>query len=152
MPIYNKRANWLIIILLSVTLIHSKANLNHLRFGFANHKESVTIPFISYNNIIIIESVIDDKNKLNLILDTGIRSFVLFNKSYIPKVSDYTVDIKFTGTSMLKPVSALVSTNHNLRLCDDIVANKINAVILNRSNEYLHKLKGIKIHGVFGYQ
>ena len=85
------------IIILSVTIGYTKSDLNHFGFGFDNHKESVTIPFKSYNNLIIIESVIDDKNKLNLILDTGIRSLVLFDKSYIPKVSEYTFDIKFTA-------------------------------------------------------
>jgi hypothetical protein len=43
-------------------------------------------------------------------------------------------------------------SKHNLRLCDDVVAYQINAVILKRSNSYLHELKGIKIHGAFGYQ
>ena len=53
---------------------------------------------------------------------------------------------------MEKPISAEVSIQHKLRLCDDVVANHINAVILKRSNNYLHELKGIKIHGAFGYQ
>lgn len=148
----SKRFSWFLLILLFIQTIYSKADLNHLGFGFDNQKESVTIPFKSYNNLIILETVIDDENKLNLILDTGIRSLVLFDKSYIPKVSDNTFEIGFTGAGMQKPISAEVSTNHNLRLCDDVVANQINAVILKRSNDYLHKLKGIKIHGVFGYQ
>ena len=132
------------LILLFIQAIYSKADRNHLGFGFDNQKESVTIPFQSYNNLIIIEALIDDKNKLNLILDTGIRSLALFDKSYIPKVSDRTFDIKFTGTGVQKPVSAEVSINHKLRLCDDIVANQITAVILKRSNDPLHKLKASK--------
>ena len=140
------------IFLLSVTIVFSKSDRNHLGFGFDNQKESVTIPFKSFNNLIIIEAVIDGKNNLNLILDTGIRSLVLFDKSYIPKVSEKTFDIKFTGTGTQKPISAEVSVKHNLRLCDDVVANQINAVILKKSNSYLHELKGIKIHGAFGYQ
>ena len=148
----SKAFSWLLLILSFIQTIYSKADLNHLGFGFDNQNESVIIPFKSFNNLIIIESVIDDKNKLNLILDTGIRSLVLFDQSYIPRVSDKTFDIKFTGTGMRKPISGVVSINHNLRLCDDVVANQINAVILKKSNSYLHKLKGIKIHGVFGYQ
>ena len=148
----SKEFFWFLLILLFIQAIYSKADRNQLGFGFDNQKESVTIHFKSYNNLIIIEALIDDENKLNLILDTGIRSLVLFDKSYFPKMSDRTFDIKFTGTGIQKPISAEVSINHNLRLCDDIVANQINAVILERSNDSLHKLKGIKIHGVFGYQ
>jgi len=148
----SNRFFWFLIILFFIQASHSKADRNHLGFGFDNQKETVTIPFKSFNNLIILESVIDNENTLNLILDTGIRSLVLFDKSYIPKVSDKTFDIRFTGAGMEEPISAEVSINHNLRLCDDVVANQINAVILKRSNDYLHTLKGIKIHGVFGYQ
>lgn len=143
---------WFALILILIQPKYSKADRNYLGFGFDSPKKSVTIPFKSYNNLIIIESVIDDKIKLNLILDTGIRSLVLFNKSYIPKMSTQTFDIKFTGAGIPEPISARVSINHNLRLCEDVVANQINAVILKRSNYNLHKLKGIKIHGAFGYQ
>lgn len=148
----SKRFICFAFILLSTQTIYSKAHRNHLGFGFDSPKKSVTIPFISYNNLIIIEAIIDDENKLNLILDTGIRSLVLFNKSYLPKMSAQTFDVKFTGAGMQKPISARASINHNLRLCDDVVANQINAVVLKKSNYYLHKLNGIKIHGAFGYQ
>jgi hypothetical protein len=114
MLIYLNRAIWLMIFLLSVTIVFSKSDRTHLGFGFDNQKESVIVPFKSYNNLIIIETVIDDKNKLNLILDTGIRSLVLFDKSYIPKVSEKTFDIKFTGTGTQKPISAEVSIKHNM--------------------------------------
>jgi len=125
---------------------------NHLGFGFDNEKKSVSIPFKSFNNLIIVESVLDGKNKLNLILDTGIRSLVLFDQSSLPAMSSNTFDLSFTGAGDLKPIEAKVSVNHNLRLSEDVVANQINAVILKKSNRYLHKLKGIKVHGAFGYQ
>lgn len=143
---------WFAFLLLSTHTLYSKSDLNHLGFGFDSPKKTVTIPFKSYNNLIIIETVIDDKNKLNLILDTGIRSLVLFNKSYVPKISPRTFEVRFTGAGTPKPISARVSINHNLRLCEDVVANQINAVILKKSNYQLHKIKGIKIHGAFGYQ
>lgn len=152
MPINPKSAGWFLLMLFSVTQIYSKSDINHLGFGFENQEESVTIPFKSYNNLIILESVIDGKKKLNLILDTGIRSLILFDKSYVPKISEETFDIKFSGTGIEKPISAEVSINHNLRLAENVIANQINAVILKKSNNYLHELKGIKIHGVFGYQ
>lgn len=132
--------------------MHIFADSNHLGFGFNNEKNSVSIPFTSYNNLIIVKAEIDGQNKLNLILDTGIRSLVVFDKSYIPKVSDHTFEIKFTGAGSESPIDALVSINHNLRLCDEVVANQINTVILKRSNKQLHNLKGLKIHGAFGYQ
>jgi hypothetical protein len=67
-------------------------------------------------------------------------------------MSAHTFNIKFTGAGIQEPISARVSINHNLRLCEDVVANQINAVVLKRSNYNLHNLKGIKIHGAFGYQ
>lgn len=92
------------------------------------------------------------KTKLNLILDTGIRSIVLFNKSFVPDISDHTFQIKFTGTGLRTAIPANVSTGHNLRLSEDVIANQINIVLLKRSNNYLHRIKGHKIHGAFGYQ
>jgi hypothetical protein len=71
-PMNSKEFFWFLLILLFIQAIYSKADRNHLGFGFDNQKESVTIHFKSYNNLIIIEALIDDENKLNLILDTGI--------------------------------------------------------------------------------
>jgi hypothetical protein len=140
--------------LVALCFLHSLclANRNHLGFGFENQKESVTIPFKNINNLIILEAELDGKNKLNLILDTGIRSLVLFNKSFVPQISDHTFQIKFTGTGARSAIPANVSTGHNLRLSEDVIANQINVVMLKRSNNNLHKIKGHKIHGVFGYQ
>lgn len=149
------KRTWIFLMLFPLFSIHSSiANkgLTHLGFGFNNEKKSVTIPFTSFNNLIIIESQIDEKHKLNLILDTGVRSLVLFDKSYLPEISAHTFNVRFTGAGTYEPIEAEVSVNHNLRLCEDVVANQINAVILNQSNKQLHEIKGIKIHGAFGYQ
>lgn len=139
-------------LLIFIFQINCFADRNHLGFGFENQKESVTIPFKKVNNLIVIQATLDGKQALNLILDTGIRSLVLFNNSYIPKISEHTFQIKFTGTGIHTPIPAKVSVGHDLRLSEDVVANQINAVILKRSNSHLHKIEGIKIHGVFGYQ
>ncbi len=152
MQAHSRKINLILTIIFAFVFNYSKADKRHLGFGFDSEKETVTIPFKSIKNLIIIESVIDGKNKLNLILDTGIRSLVLFDKSYIPKISDKTFDIKFSGTGLDGPISAEVSVDHDLRICDDIIAYQINAVILKKSNNYLKELSGIKIHGVFGYQ
>jgi hypothetical protein len=140
--------------LIALCFLHSLslADRNHLGFGFENQKESVTIPFKNINNLIVLEAELDGKNKLNLILDTGIRSIELFNKSYVPQISDHTFEIKFTGTGVRAAIPANVSIGHNLRLSEDVIANQINVVLLKRSNNNLHKIKGYKIHGVFGYQ
>ena len=146
---------WIYIALISIFQIHfclADSNRNHLGFGFDTGHSTVTIPFTSYSNLIIIESQIDEKTKLNLILDTGVRSLVLFDRSFLPEISDHTFNIQFTGAGTYEPIDALVSVDHNLRLCEGVVANQINAVILKQSNRSLHNLKGIKIHGAFGYQ
>jgi hypothetical protein len=132
--------------------LYTFADINHLGFGFENEKEVVTIPFKKINNLILLEATIDDEQKLNLILDTGIRSLVIFNKSYLPHFNNQDFQIQFTGTGIHTPIPAKVSTGHNLRLSQDVVANQINAVVLNKSNKYLHKMNGVKIHGIFGYQ
>ncbi len=139
-------------IILSLIIDKNFADSNHLGFGFENHKKSVTIPIRVVKNLVILEAILDNEAKLNLILDTGVRSLVLFHKSYVPVWSENTFDIKFSGAGVQSPISAKVSTGHNLRLSMDVVANQINTVILNRSNHYLHEISGIKIHGIFGYQ
>lgn len=149
----TSRYGVLTLVLLSICLCNAVyADRNHLGFGFDNDKEMVTLPFRSVNNLIVLETTIDDGKKLNLILDTGIRSLVLFNKSYVPKISEQTFQIQFTAAGMPSPLPADVSVGHTLRLSEDIVANQINAVILRRSNNNLHEIKGTKIHGIFGYQ
>jgi hypothetical protein len=141
-----------LIISISLIQLNCFADRNHLGFGFENDKQNVTIPFKNVNNLIVLQATLDDEQNLNLILDTGIRSLVLFNKSFIPKISDQTFQIKFTGTGVHTPIPAKVSTRHNLRLSKDVVANQINVVILKKSNTHLHEIGGMEIHGVFGYQ
>ena len=62
----SKEFFWFLLILLFIQVIYSKADRNHLGFGFDNQKESVTIPLRSYNNLIIIETLIRRKPVLYL--------------------------------------------------------------------------------------
>lgn len=92
--------------------------------------------------------------------ETPIVKFALFltlsgvftKKASVPSLSEKTFSLSFSVAGDLHPIAATAYVDHKLRLSDDVVANQINLVILNKSNKYLHKLKGIKIHVAFGCQ
>jgi hypothetical protein len=70
----------LLLVFLCCSVIHAKAQ--NLGFSLANGQRRVQIPFEIYNNLIVVPVVLNDALPLKFILDTGVRTAILTQKTF----------------------------------------------------------------------
>lgn len=102
----------------------------------------------SVENLIILPVTINDTIQLNLILDTGCRSLVLFGKKFddafifLPEKR-----IQFSGLGEGKPISGKISL-HNKVTLGEVLGEDITLVVVGEQNVFR---RFPQIHGVIGY-
>lgn len=108
----------------------------------------VTLPYRIIDNLIILPVVINDSIEVNLVLDTGCRSLVLFGKRFQNLFQLQSQSkVQFSGLGVGGPVYGKVSLN-NLVTIDAVIGNKIPVVVVADQNLF-RSFK--QIHGVIGY-
>src|SRR5688500_19579783 len=95
---------------------------SHLRgqplgFVLADGKSKVQIPIEIYNNLIVVPVVLNDALPLKFIIDTGVRTAILTQKTFsdilnLPYSRKYTI----AGPGGVKLVDAYITTNVSLEL------------------------------------
>ncbi len=112
----------------------------------------VTIPFELYNNLIVVDVLLNRSLPLKFVLDTGVRTTVLTEKTLSDLLNlQYTRKITIPGAGGEKLVDAYVVTNVSLNLGN--VEGKGHALLV--LEEDLLKLKnflGVNVHGILGYE
>jgi Aspartyl protease len=118
-------------------------------YHFDQGKVATTIKFVSYRNLIIIPVQLNDTIKLNLVLDTGTRSLILFgNKCRRLGNIAKGRKVKIGGRGNSEFVDADFSFPNNIKI-GDIVGKGVGAVVLSES-----KLTEVApgIDGIIGYE
>ncbi|MGK7397226.1 MAG: aspartyl protease family protein [Candidatus Cyclobacteriaceae bacterium M3_2C_046] len=122
-------------------------------YGFnltGSNQHKANIVFKKINNLIVIPVYINQQEKpLNFILDTGIRSMVLFKKKYARQLNlEFEREIMFSGVGGNNKVSGLVSNNVVVNI-PGIEGKGISIVTLQKG---FNELTDLNIHGAMGYQ
>ena len=126
---------------------HVKANPAgfHIKKG---HSKAI-IPFKKINGFMVIPLQINDGDQLNFLLDTGIRSLLLFDKKYAKKAGlEFKRKISIYGVGKNHKIKAYVSDNAIISL-PYIQGLGISVVSLEKR---FYQMTKIKIHGAIGYQ
>jgi hypothetical protein len=110
--------------------------------------EQVTLRYISINNLIVLPVVINGNLKVNLVLDTGTRSIVLFGKRF-EKLFQYIPGhkVEFSGMGTGIPVQGKLSINNQVEMTS-LIGEKISLVVVPRKNVFAGSPK---IDGIIGY-
>jgi hypothetical protein len=124
-------------------------NEEAIGYHFDQGKAATTIKFISFRNLIIIPAQLNDTLKLNLVLDTGTRSLILFgNKCNKLKNMVRGKKMKINGRGNSEPLDADLSFPNNIKI-GDVVGKGVGAVIIKES-ELIGAAPGID--GIIGYE
>ncbi len=114
--------------------------------------DKVTIPFELYNNLIVVDVLLNRSLPLKFVLDTGVRTTVLTEKTLSDLLNlKYTRKITIPGAGGEKLVDAFVVNNVSLNLGN--IEGKGHALLV--LEEDLLKLKsflGVNVHGILGYE
>jgi hypothetical protein len=118
-------------------------------YSFSEGKAATTIKFTFFRNLIVIPVKLNDTLKLNLILDTGTRSMILFGRK-IKKLRNINVHrkIEVNGRGIYKSSKASFSFPNRIDI-GDVVGNGVGAVVISEG-DLMDALPGID--GVIGYE
>ena len=119
-------------------------------FYFEEGKHKTTFKFLSVANLIVIPVTLEGTT-VNLILDTGMSSIILFHKTSLTKVKvDPRNTITFSGLGNNKPIQGIRIDNLSLDM-PGINGSGLSVVRL-KSTMLPKSLGKVKIDGVFGYE
>lgn len=133
-------------------VITSLAFADNLGFNFINNKRQTTIGFKLIGNLIVIPVRINDQMDVNLVLDTGGRSLVLFGKNFQKMLTPVPgKEIRLSGYGSAGHRLAKLSLNNTVSVSPDIQGTGI-GIILTTDKYFFPDDPLTTIHGIIGYQ
>jgi predicted aspartyl protease len=120
-------------------------------YEFMDGKTKVSFPIEVHNHLVIIPVTLEGLVQLNFILDTGVRSTILFERS----ISDvlgipYNRTISISGVGQMRQVEALVAYGISLEI-PGIRGYGQSMLVLAEDYLQLRNYLGVEVHGVIGY-
>jgi len=123
-----------------------------LGFVLPEGYDAVTIPFLIYNNLIIIDVLLNRSLPLKFVLDTGVRTTVLTEKSLTDLLNlTYARKVTIQGAGGEKLVDAFVVNNITLNV-GRIEGRGHAVLVLEEDLLQLKSYLGVNVHGILGYE
>lgn len=137
----------------SFVLIVTAAHVAAQTFGFKldENSKKITIPVEVLNNLVIVPVVLNDKISLKFILDTGVRTTVLTQKTYSDILKlHYSKEIFVSGPGG-KQAAAYITDNVRLDL-PGVQGTGHSMLVLEEDYLELRNYLGAEVHGILGYE
>lgn len=141
-------------ILVLFLVIFSVVSLRAQTLGFqlAGGRKKVHIPIEIHNNLIVVPVVLNDALPLKFILDTGVRTTILTQKTFtdilnLPYSRKYTI----SGPGGANVVDAYVTNNVSLEL-PGVQGRGHAMLVLGQDYLELRNYLGTDVHGILGYE
>jgi len=123
-----------------------------LGFVLPEGRDKVTIPFEIYNNLIVIDIILNNTLPLKFILDTGIRTTVLTEKTLTDLLNvTYSRKITIPGAGGIKLVDAFVVNDVTISI-GSITGQGHALLVLEHDLLQLKNYLGVNVHGILGYE
>lgn len=122
--------------------------------GYFMKKEmrKVTIPFHSSNSLIIVAVSINGNTSINFLLDTGVRSNILFSKSLGDELGlEYTRTIDLVGADGTASLKAFISPINTFDL-GPVLGKLQSLLVLEEDFFELERVIGVPVYGILGYE
>lgn len=133
------------------TIVHDLP-AQQLGFSLRDGKESTEFPIEICNNLIVIPVTINKTLPLKFILDTGVRTAILTEKSFADLLNlSYNKKYELTGVGSNKSVAAYITNNVSIDL-PGIQGRGLGMLVLNEDILQLRNYLGMEVHGILGYE
>lgn len=132
----------------SFNLAHSQA----IGFDIMNGKDRISIPFESYNNLIVIPVILNHRMPLRFVLDTGVRTSILTDRTFTDILNiSYNRKIPLVGADGDRQVTAYVANGISLKL-PGVIGQGQALLVLEEDYLQLKNYLGTDVHGILGYE
>jgi hypothetical protein len=130
----------------------SGTTAQNLGFSITDGQKRVQIPIEIYNNLVVIPVVLNGTLPLKFILDTGVRTAILTQKTFsdilnLPYSRRYTI----SGPGGEKLVDAYVTNNVTIEL-PGVMGRGHALLVLEEDYLQLRNYMGTDVHGILGYE
>src|SRR5688572_23906509 len=123
-----------------------------LGFSLADGKKKVEIPIEIYNNLIVVPVILNDALPLKFILDTGVRTAILTQKTFTDILNlAYSRKYSISGPGGSKIIEAYVTNNVSLDL-PGVHGRGHALLVLEEDYLELRNYLGTDVHGILGYE
>ena len=123
-----------------------------LGFRLEEGARKITIPFDIYNNLIVVPVVLNDRLPLRFILDTGVRTTILTEKTFSDLLNlEYSKKYTIAGYGEIPLVEAYITNGVSLSL-PGIRGEGHAMLVLKEDYLELRNYLGTEVHGVIGYE
>jgi hypothetical protein len=132
-------------------LLYDAANGQFLGLHMEGNRRRINIPIEVYNNLVVVPVMLNNSVPLKFILDTGVRSTILIEKTYTDLLGvQYSRKITLYGVGNNKTVEAYVATNVSIELPGLDGAGQ-SMLVLEEDYLNLRNHLGTEVHGIIGY-
>lgn len=123
-----------------------------LGFSLPVGQRKATIPIEIHNNLIVVPLVLNSVLPLKFILDTGVRTTILTQKSYSDILNlVYSRKYSIAGPGGEKLVDAYVTNDVSLKL-PGVIGRGHAMLVLDKDYLELRNYLGTDVHGILGYE
>jgi hypothetical protein len=123
-----------------------------LGFSIADGKTKVQIPIEIHNNLIVVPVVLNGALPLKFILDTGVRTSILTQKTFTDILNlTYARKYVISGPGGEKLIEAYVTNNVSLEL-PGVLGRGHAMLVLEQDYLELRNYLGVDVHGILGYE
>src|SRR5687768_443477 len=123
-----------------------------LGFALADGKKKVQIPIEVYNNLIVVPVVLNGALPLKFILDTGVRTAILTEKTFSDILNlSYSRKYSISGPGGEQIIDAYITNNVSLEL-PGVTGRGHALLVLGEDYLELRNYLGTDVHGILGYE
>lgn len=144
------RKLFFLLVLLFISMDFAKAQVP----GFFMKEEArkVRIPFYSSNSLIILPIAINGNTPINFLVDTGVRSNILFSKTLGDALGlQYTRRLSIAGADGSTVIMAQVSPINTLEMGP--LEGKLQSLLVLEEDFFeLESVIGVPVYGIIGYE
>ncbi|MFN3800469.1 aspartyl protease family protein [Belliella pelovolcani] len=121
-------------------------------FFIKNEERKTVVPFLNSNNLIIVPLSINGNPPINFLLDTGVRTNILFSKTLGDQLGlQYSRTLNLVGADGKTVLSASVTVNNHIDL-GNVEGISQTLLVLDEDFFELESVIGIPVYGVIGYE
>ncbi len=140
------------IFILTFVLISSIGSCQQFGFKLEGDRNKVVVPVEILNNMIVVPVLLNNQIPLKFILDTGVRTTVLTQKTYSDILGlTYSKEISISGPGGEKLVEAFVTDDVTLDL-PGVHGKGHSMLVLDKDYLQLRNYLGAEVHGILGYE
>ena len=150
--IQSIRTKLVLLLALVPLLVLPQAKAQTLGFEIMGGRSRIDIPFEDHNNLIVIPVVLNKSIPLKFVVDTGVRTAILTEKTYTDMLQvPYKRKLTMVGADGVKSVEAYVANNITLEL-PGVVGTGQTLLVLEEDYLLLNRSLGADVHGILGYE